>query len=214
MPMTQEPISAMTVERLSIYLRTLRQAKEEGKKFISSTEIANKNGITSAQVRKDLSFFGSFGKKGLGYNIDSLLDSINKILGLNHRWKVALIGLGHLGEALVRHKGFQKSGFDVTAIFDIAPSKVGRKYHGIEIFHIDQFAKKVIESGIEIAIIAVPSHAARETVERVIKAGVRGILNFTDVSVPAPDGIVIKNVSIASELETITFYLARDTGKT
>lgn len=209
MPVPFGHIPIFTVERLSTYIRTLRQAKEQGEKFISSEEIALRNGFTSAQVRKDLSFFGSFGKKGLGYNIDLLLESISKILGLDRRWKVALIGLGHLGEALANHKGFQKSGFDVKAIFDIAPEKVGKKYNGIPIFHVDQFPKKAKAIGIDIAMIAIPSHSARETIENVIKSGVRGILNFTDVSIPAREGIVIKNVNIASELETITFYLAR-----
>jgi len=203
------PTPLATVERLSVYLRTLEEAKSEGLEYISSEEIGQRNGFTSAQVRKDLSCFGNFGKKGKGYHIDTLIGRIRKILGLDRRWNVALMGLGNLGEALVHHQGFKKSGFDIVAIFDIDPKKIGKKYEGIEVYHPDKLPEVKVEKNIEMAIIAVPDEAAKASINRVIKAGIKGILNFSSVRLPISEEYIIKNVNLAAELETISYYLTR-----
>lgn len=203
------PTPLATVERLSVYLRTLEEAKNEGFEYISSEEIGRRNGFTSAQVRKDLSCFGNFGKKGKGYHIDTLIGRIRKILGLDRRWNVALMGLGNLGEALVHYQGFKKSGFDIVAIFDIDPKKIGKQYEGIEVYHPDKLPEVKVEKNIEIAIIAVPDKAAKASINRVIEAGIKGILNFTSVRLPISEEYIIKNVNLAAELETISYYLTR-----
>lgn len=203
------PTPLATVERLSVYLRTLEEAKSEGLEYISSEEIGQRNGFTSAQVRKDLSCFGNFGKKGKGYHIDTLIGRIRKILGLDRRWNVALMGLGNLGEALVHHQGFKKSGFDIVAIFDIDPKKIGKKYEGIEVYHPDRLPEVKVEKNIEMAIIAVPDKAAKASINRVIEAGIKGILNFSSVRLPISEEYIIKNVNLAAELETISYYLTR-----
>ena len=203
------PTPLATVERLSVYLRTLEEAKSEGLEYISTEEIGQRNGFTSAQGRKDLSCFGNFGKKGKGYHIDTLIGRIRKILGLDRRWNVALMGLGNLGEALVHHQGFKKSGFDIVAIFDIDPKKIGKKYEGIEVYHPDRLPEVKVEKNIEMAIIAVPDKAAKASINRVIEAGIKGILNFSSVRLPISEEYIIKNVNLAAELETISYYLTR-----
>ena len=204
-PLGVTPIS--TVQRLSVYLRTLKEAKSEGADFISSIEIAERNGFTSAQVRKDLSCFGSFGKKGKGYNIDSLIASLEYIIGLGKPWRVALIGLGHLGEALVGHKGFHRSGFDIVAIFDIDREKIGTEHNGIPVYNPAILMEIAEQKNIQIAVIAVPTESAKRAIQEVIDAGIKGILSFSEVRVPMPKGFVLKNVNLAAELETICFYL-------
>ncbi len=204
-PLGVTPVS--TVQRLSVYLRTLREAKAEGKEFISSNELAERNGYTSAQVRKDFSCFGSFGKKGKGYKIASLVRTLEKILGLSSRWRVALIGLGHLGETLIRHKGFQMSGFDIVAIFDIDEKKINTKYEDIPVFHMNQLSRIAKEKRIGIAIIAIPKETARQAIKDVVDAGIKGILNFSEVRIPMPPGFVLKNFNLTAELETIAYYL-------
>ncbi|RKZ35146.1 redox-sensing transcriptional repressor Rex [bacterium] len=201
------PTPVATVERLSVYLRTLQEAKKEGKEFISSIQIGNRNGFTSAQVRKDLSCFGNFGRKGKGYHIDTLISSLRNILGLGKKWKVALMGLGNLGEALAGHKGFQKSGFDIVAIFDIDTEKIGTKYKDIPVYHPEKLSEIAGKENIEIAIIAVPNSAAKKSIQRVVDANIKGILNFTNVRLPLEKEFVMKNINLASELETISYYL-------
>ncbi len=203
------PTPLATVNRLSIYLRTLEEAQSEGHKYISSKSIAERNGLTSAQVRKDLSCFGNFGRKGKGYHIQSLIQRIRSILGINRKWNVAIVGLGHLGEALAGYKGFQRSGFDIVAIFDIDENKIGKKYNGIPIFHPDDMKKVINRKNIQIAIISVPASAAKNSIEKLVDAGIEGILNFTDVRVSTKDEFVIKNVNLAGELETIAYYITR-----
>ena len=199
------PISI--IQRLSVYLRNLRDARADGAEFISSNELAERNGYTSAQVRKDFACFGSFGKKGKGYHIDSLISTIEGILGLTAPWRVALLGLGHLGEALAGYKGFHRSGFDIVAIFDTHGEPQSNMYNNIPVYSIAQMAQVAKKEKIDIAIVAVPSQMAKDVIQKVIDAGIKGILNFTDVRVPVPQGFILKNVSLAAELETISYYL-------
>ena len=207
MPQSMGAMSLPTVERLSVYLRTLKEALEEGKDYIISTEIARRNGFTAAQVRKDLSCFGSFGVKGKGYDVKELIERLEEILGINRRWNVAIVGLGNIGKALVKYKGLKKAGFDVVAIFDIDPNLVGKTYRGVQVYHTDEIGKVAKKNDIQIAIVAVPKEAAKEAIKKVIDAGIKGILNFTEVRVPIPEGFFLKNVNLLGELESITYYM-------
>ncbi|MCD6124550.1 redox-sensing transcriptional repressor Rex [bacterium] len=207
MPQSMGVMSLPTVERLSVYLRTLKEALAEGKDYIVSTEIARRNGFTPAQVRKDLSCFGSFGVKGKGYDVKELIERLEEILGINRRWNVAIVGLGNIGKALVKYKGLKKTGFDVVAIFDIDPNLVGKTYRGIQVYHTDEIGKVAKKNDIQIAIVAVPKEAAKEAIKKVIDAGIKGILNFTEVRVPIPEGFFLKNVNLLGELESITYYM-------
>jgi len=205
--MANNIVPLLTVERLSVYLRTLEEAASSGKEHISSDELASANGYTSAQVRKDITCFGRFGKKGRGYPVNELIARLRYILGLDRIWKVCLVGLGHLGETLARGRGFNRSGFVLSAIFEKKKKLIGTHFRGVPIYSIDELGDVVKSHKIKIAVVAVPARSAKDTIARLVDAGVQGILNFTDVKVVPPDGIVIRNVDIASNLETISFYL-------
>ncbi len=199
------PIS--TVQRLSVYLRTIKGAKANGRNFISSSEIAEMNSYTPAQVRKDFSCFGSFGRKGKGYHIDTLIAQLENILGLDSRWRTALIGLGHLGEALAGNKGFQRSKFDIVAIFDMDTKKIGTKYNGIPVYSPEKLQKIAKQKNIKMAIVAVPIEAAKKAIMNVVNADIKGILSFSEIRVNLPEGFILRNVNLAAEMETVTFYL-------
>jgi len=172
-------------------------------------KIGQRNGFTSAQVRKDLSCFGNFGQKGKGYYIPSLIKQLRSILGLSQKWNIAIMGLGHLGQAFVGYKGFQKSGFNIVAIFDTDENKIGTKYNGIPVHHPDDLKRIAKNKDIQIAVITVPSSVAKASIQRVIDAKIKGILNFTDVRISLDNEFVMKNVNLVGELETIAFYITR-----
>ncbi|MCB0281733.1 MAG: redox-sensing transcriptional repressor Rex [Calditrichae bacterium] len=200
-------ISDSTIRRLSKYYRTLTGLIESGVDTISSNEIANINSITSAQVRKDLSFFGTFGKRGLGYNTEQLREQIAKILGLKRNWNVAMVGFGNIGRALINYMEFKKQGFHISAIFDNDPMKVGQEVESIKINSIDDAADIVREQNIEIVIIAVPGKHAQATIDHFIKCGVHAFLNFAPVAVKVPDDVLVKNENMSIELEALSFFL-------
>jgi redox-sensing transcriptional repressor len=201
-------ISESTVRRLSSYLRLLQEAAAKGQETISSEELAERGGTTSAQVRKDLSFFGSFGKRGLGYSVPELLREIEGILGLHRRWRVALVGAGKIGSALISYRNFQRRGFEIQAVFDSDREKVGQEW-GSQIILADEELERVLaENGIEIVIVAVPGDAAQSVVDRVVRAGVRAVLNFAPVRLRVPDGVALRNVDMVMEMEGLTFALS------
>ena len=201
-------ISESTVRRLSSYLRLLHEAEGRGQETISSEELAERGGTTSAQVRKDLSFFGSFGKRGLGYSVPELLREIEGILGLHRRWRVALVGAGKIGSALISYRNFQRRGFEIQAVFDADRDKVGQVW-GAQIILPDEELERVLkENQIEIVIVAVPGDAAQAVVDRVVRAGVRAILNFAPVRLRVPDGVALRNVDMVMEMEGLTFALS------
>jgi len=204
---TMSATPAATVERLSVYLRTLEEARKEGHEYISSDEMGQRNGFTSAQVRKDLACFGNFGRKGKGYNIPVLISTLREILGVDHTWNVALFGLGHIGKAIVRFRGISDSVFHVKAIFDIDAALVGTEYEGIPIFHPKSLRELHKKYDFRIAIIAVPNSVAKETLHKVVTTGIKGILNFTETRFPLMEGFVMKTMNIGSELQTISYYL-------
>ena len=201
-------ISESTVRRLSIYLRLLQDADGVGQETISSEELAERSGTTSAQVRKDLSVFGSFGKRGLGYAVPELLHELRQILGLDRTWKVALIGAGKIGSALISYRNFQLRGFNIEAVFDADPAKIGRKWGSRTILPDSEMERVLRELEIEIAIVAVPAASAQEVVDRVVKTGVSAILNFAPVRLRVPDPVSLRNVDMVVEMEGLAFALS------
>jgi redox-sensing transcriptional repressor len=196
------------VSRLSLYLRELQHLVRDGHETTSSTQLGALLGFTDAQVRKDLAYFGQFGYPGIGYRCVELIDAIKRILGTDRCWPVALIGLGNLGRALVGYKGFQNQGFRIAAAFDVDPAKVGTTIDGVPVYHLDQLAEIVGAKNIKLAIVAVPAPAATDAVERLVAAGIDGILNFAPVTISAPPKVSLVGVDLAIELEQLTFNVA------
>jgi redox-sensing transcriptional repressor len=201
-------ISESTVRRLSLYLRFLQEAADRGLDTISSDELARRGGVTSAQVRKDLSFFGSFGKRGLGYSVPDLLREIRDILGLNNTWRVALVGAGKIGSALISYRDFQRRGFHIHAVFDSDPEKVGAAWGGLRVRPDAEMDRALAEDGIDIVIVAVPAEAAQKVVDRVVAAGVRAILNFAPTRLRVPESVSLRNVDMTVELEGLAYSIS------
>ncbi|KYO64804.1 redox-sensing transcriptional repressor Rex [Thermovenabulum gondwanense] len=199
-----------TIGRLTAYSRFLKEAEEKGISTVSSQNIAEATGVTPAQVRKDLAYFGEFGTRGVGYNPKELYNYIMKILGLDKKWNVAIFGAGNLGTALSQYRGFLERGFEIVCMFDTDPEKVGKKLNAIDIFHLDELKEKAKELNIELAIVAVPAQAAQEVVNMIVEAGIRGIINFAPVNIFVPDNIVLRRVDLASQLEYLTYYLGEN----
>jgi redox-sensing transcriptional repressor len=159
-------------------------------------------------VRKDLSFFGSFGKRGLGYPVPELADHLRQILGLKRRYRVALIGAGKIGSALVQYRGFKQRGFDIVAIFDSDPAKVGRQWNGLTVLDVESLEKEVSRQAIDMAVLVTPADAAQAVADRIVALGVKAVLNFAPVQLNVPDDVVVKTVNLALELETLSYALA------
>jgi len=202
-------ISESTVGRLSVYLRILRESEGVGTRTISSEDLAGLAGTSAAQVRKDLSLFGTFGKRGLGYQVPELVGELEEILGLGREWKVALVGAGKIGAALFDYQDFRRQGFYIHAVFDSDPAKVGQRWNGTAIRADSEMERVLAEDGIDIVIVAVPASAAQGVVDRVVDAGVRAILNFAPTRLTVPAHVSLKNVNMAVELEGLSYALAR-----
>ena len=180
----------------------------EGVPTLSSEELAGRCGTTAAQVRKDLSFFGTFGKRGLGYGVPELIAALRSILGLERRWQVALVGAGRIGAALLGYQDFRRQGFYITAVFDSDAAKVGERWHGLVIRPDRELEEVLRAEEIDIAIVAVPSESAQSVVDRIIDSGVNAILNFAPTKLRVPEGVALKNVNMAVELESLSYALA------
>ena len=200
-------IADSTIRRLSLYLRFLEEFEARGLSTISSDELAARGGTTSAQVRKDLSFFGSFGKRGLGYSVPELSSRLRKILGLEREWRVIIIGAGKIGAALAQYNGFQERGFLITAIYDNDPQKIGRKVDGLAIRPLECLPVDAESAAADIAVIAVPAGAAQETADLVVDAGIRAIMSFAPRRLRVPENVTVKMVNMAMELEGLSFAL-------
>ena len=179
---------------------------------VSSEELARRGGTTSAQVRKDLSFFGSFGKRGLGYSVPELAGALRDILGLGKEWKVVIIGAGKIGAALAQYRGFRQRGFVIMGAYDTNPEKIGRKLEGIEIRDMKLFEADVAEQKPEIAVLAIPPDEAQASLDRIARAGIRAVLNFAPVQLHATGDMTVKTVNMAMELEGLTFALTNKDG--
>lgn len=206
----QPKISETTVRRLSLYLRLLREMRQQGREVVSSRQMAERSGTTSAQVRKDLSLFGSFGKRGRGYNVAELEGELRSILGLGRRWRVALVGAGKIGAALLGYTDLSRRGFDIVVAFDTDTEKVGRTFFGIEVLPVSELEATVREREVELGIIATPPSAAQEVASRMFDVGVSGVLNFAPVKLDAPPDAAVRTMDVALEMEGLSFALSRD----
>lgn len=204
-------IPAMTVTRLSLYLRTLNRLANDGETTISSDKLADLTGLTAAQIRKDLAYFGQFGIPGRGYSVANLIHELSSILGLNRRWKVALAGVGHLGSALLGYNGFRKQGFDFVVAFDKDPALIGKSIEGVPVHDIKDAPAVVATTGAEIGVIAVPAASAQEVCEILINAGLKHILTFAPEKPIVPPAVTVKRVDLTMELEWLTFHATRAT---
>jgi redox-sensing transcriptional repressor len=200
-------IADSTVRRLSLYLRFLEEFQGEGIDTVSSAELASRGGTTSAQVRKDLSFFGSFGKRGLGYSVPELVGRLRDILGLKRSYRVIVVGAGRIGSALARYPGFSQRGFHVTGVYDADPAKIGTKWDGLVVRDVKQLERDLTRDPVDIAILTTPAAAAQDVADRLVRGGIGAILNFAPVPLGVPDTVALKNVNMALELETLSYAL-------
>lgn len=200
-------VAESTIRRLSLYLRLLEEFEAQGIETVSSTALALRGGTTSAQVRKDLSFFGSFGKRGLGYPVLELVARLRGILGLDRRYRVAMVGAGKIGSALVQYRGFRQRGFDIVAIFDADRAKIGSQWNGLTIQDIAELEQVLRAAPVDMAVLATPGEVAQPLAERLVQLGVKAILNFAPIQLVVPEDVVVKTVNLALELETLSYAL-------
>ena len=205
-----------TVARLPLYLRSLRALAEQGVATVSSEELARLTGGgagSPAKVRKDLSHLGSYGTRGVGYDVCQLVDSISGVLGLARRWPVVLVGIGHLGTALAGYGGFASRGFRIAALFDADPARVGDVVGGLPVQPVDELAGVVAQQGGAIGVIATPAEAAQDVCDLLVASGVRSVLNFAPTSLEVPDGVDVRKVDLAVELQILSFHEHRKTAR-
>ncbi|MFQ5873705.1 MAG: redox-sensing transcriptional repressor Rex [Dehalococcoidia bacterium] len=206
MPMT-ETVPEVVILRLPLYVRALAHLHAQGIGVVSSHALGEKLQITPAQIRKDLSYFGRFGKQGRGYNVEYLLSELRSIVGLNQEWRAALVGVGRLGRAIISYQGFAREGFHVVAIFDVDSDLVGTKVNGGVIRSMGKLDQVIKEKGIHIGIVAVPEQHAQSVVDQLVRCGVKGILNYAPISPQVPDGVWVRNIDPVLALQTLTFHL-------
>ena len=202
-------ISETTVRRLSLYLRILEEVERGGTDTISSEELAERAGTTAAQVRKDLSLVGSFGKRGLGYAVGQLAGGLREILGLDRSWRVALVGAGRIGSALFEYPGFRRRGFEIVAVLDADPGKLGTEWDGIPVRGTEELERVLSSERIDIVILAVPAEAVPDILNRVVAAGVKGILNFAPMQLRVPPDVAVQDVNMVMEREALSFALSQ-----
>lgn len=201
-------IPAATVARLPLYLRCLNELDAE-KTTVSSEELAELARVNSAKLRKDLSYLGSYGTRGVGYDVDHLRSQIGSELGLTREWKIAIVGIGNLGRALAGYRGFGERGFEIAGLFDDDPKKIGKKITGQEIEPLEDLDKAIVSRKVSIGVIATPAPAAQEVADRLIAAGISSILNFAPVVLKVPDGFDVRRVDLSTELQILSHYMQR-----
>lgn len=201
-------VPSAVVNRLSLYLRELQHLLQQGVQTTNSSQLGERLGFTDAQVRKDLAHFGNFGQPGVGYRCDELIGEIRRILGTDRRWSVALVGVGNLGRALLGYRGFAPQGFSLAAAFDSDPAKIGGRIEGIEVLPMDRLTEIVAQRQIDLGMIAVPAVDAQAAADRLVAAGVRGIVNFAPLALVLPEGVSHVSVDLARELEQVAFAVA------
>jgi redox-sensing transcriptional repressor len=202
-----ELIPDPAVRRLSLYLRQLESFKRKDRRTISSKQLGESLGLTDAQVRKDLAYFGQFGHPGIGYRVDELIGQVRRILGTDKVWNVLLVGAGNLGRALSAYRGFNSKGFKLVAVFDNDASKVGKKLGPFVVQPLGEMPAAVQKHSIRLAILAVPADAAQDVADQLVGAGVRGLLNFAPVSLTVPRDVALTTVDVATHLEQLSFQV-------
>ena len=201
-------IAESTVRRLSLYLSFLESRERERVPTISSDELAHLGGTTSAQVRKDLSLFGSFGKRGLGYSVAELSKKLREILGLEKQWRVCIIGAGKIGAALARYRGFAERGFVIAAVYDSDPAKIGKKWESLTVRDVVNLEKDARTESYDIAVLATPAESAPHVVKSIVDAGIKAILSFAPTQLNVPSDVTVRAVNMAIELEGLSFALS------
>lgn len=205
-------VSESTIKRLSLYYRTLTALEASGHKTVSSGDLAERERLTPAQVRKDLSFFGSFGTRGLGYPVFELKSRIARILGIDRSWNVAVLGAGNIGKALLSYREFQHQGFLIKRIFDSDPKKIGTRHRALVVTDVARLEMELETEQIEIVVIAVPAEAAQEIADRCVQSGIKAILNFAPVNLVLPDDVCLRTENMSMELEYLSYWRVHSGG--
>jgi redox-sensing transcriptional repressor len=205
--MNIEKIPDIIIGRLPIYLRALQRMDEKGIQTTSSQELGERVGISAAQIRKDISQFGEFGKQGTGYNIPFLLDKLRAILKVDRIWDVVLVGVGDMGHALARYQGFGNRGFRIVMVFDNDPAKIGQKAGNFVVESTDGMVEKIRAAGVKVAMVTVPATAAQDVADKLVQAGVKSILNYAPISINIPADVKMQHIDPAIHLQRMTYYL-------
>lgn len=199
-----------TIERLPLYMRCLARLKSSGVEVVSSEELGRLLAVTSVQIRKDLAYFGEFGRRGVGYDVADLLNQIASILGADRPRRMALVGAGRLGQALANYDGFREQGFSISAVFDADRSKVGSTLAGQQILHVEQMPEVLSRGDIDLAIVTVPGHAAQKVADVLVKAGIKAIWNFAPMRIEVPADVEVRQENLIVGLMALSYHLARD----
>ncbi|MBS3740101.1 redox-sensing transcriptional repressor Rex [Candidatus Bipolaricaulota bacterium] len=205
--MKERKIPKETIDRLPLYLRCLEKLIEDGEKNISSKKFSDKLNLNSAQVRKDLSYFGDFGTRGVGYSTQNLATKIREILNLDQKWKMALAGVGNIGSALLTYTGFDERVFEISMAFDQNPQLIGEEINGVKVEDVSRMEERIGEEDVKLGIIAVPASSAQEVADKMGKGGVKGVLNFAPTLLDMPEEVELAQVDITRELEQLVYYL-------
>ncbi len=205
--MNADKIPDIIIGRLPVYLRALQRMADNGIKTTSSQELGEHVGISAAQIRKDISQFGEFGKQGTGYTITYLLDKLKEILKVDRKWDVALVGAGDMGHALARYQGFTNRGFQIVMVFDNNKEKVGQKIDQFTIEDSEKIVERIKSAGIKMAMLTVPAPAAQGVADKLVQAGVRAILNYAPISLNVPKNVKVQHIDPATHLQRMTYYL-------
>lgn len=203
-------IPDIVIGRLPLYLRALVRLQQEGRDVTSSHELGRRLGISSAQIRKDLAHFGGFGKQGTGYQIEFLIEKLEQVLQVNREWPVAVIGAGDLGSAISHYGGFQERGFRISWLFDADPQKIGNTIGGIAVLPMDEMERILTDNNCQIAMLAVPAKYAQEVTERLVKSGIKAILNYAPINISVPDDVMVQYIDPVVHLQHMTYYLHED----
>ena len=205
--MTEAPVPDIVISRLPWYLQTLNQMAKEGLQTVSSKMLAERLGSTAAQIRKDLSYFGGFGKQGTGYSIYFLIEQLQKILNLDRVWQVAVVGAGNLGRALTQYQGFASRGVEIVLLFDIDPNSIGAQVGSVMVQHVDSLETEITRHGVKMAILTVPGSVAQEITDRLVDAGIEAILNYAPVTLMVPEHVHVQHIDPVLHLQRMMYYL-------
>jgi redox-sensing transcriptional repressor len=211
--MDPSEVPDVVVLRLPLYIRALSQLLDQGNMIVSSQELGNLLQMTPAQIRKDLSYFGRFGKQGRGYSVQFLRTELRQILGLDRQWSACLIGVGNLGQAIINYPGFAPEGFNIVAAFDSDPAMVGTMAHGLVVQPMSKLPDLIGDGSISIGVVAVPAQEAQDVIDQLVVAGVGGILNYAPMAPQVPMSVVVRNIDPVLSLQSMTFYLREDVDK-
>jgi redox-sensing transcriptional repressor len=204
-------IPDVVIDRLPVYARALAALERHGREVVSSQELGAQLGVTPAQIRKDLSYFGRFGKQGRGYNVKRLLEELHQILGLDRQWTMVLVGVGQLGRAIIQYGGFSPQGFRIVGAFDADQRVVGELIDGVRVEHVDNLAQSLGSTHVDIGIVATPAAVAQQVIDALVAAGVKAILNYAPIAAQVPPTVHVKDIDPVLALQSMTFYLKHDT---